>query len=569
MSVVMLSLGSVLAVSLVPLVAILLSLLREEQLRRSVLYLVSFSTGGLLGNVFIHILPEMAEKGTAQFSRGLLVLLGGMVFSFAVEKVIHWRHCHVLPSEEHDRTHTHPAGVLSLIGDGIHNFIDGMVIAAAFLVGVPLGVSTALAVLFHEIPQELGDFAVLVHSGFGKQRALMWNLLSGAVAFLGAVLVLMTSAASTGLPSFLLPFAAGNFLYLAGSDLIPELHKEARADRAILQILCMVAGIVVMGVIAQREESFPVSLEAPQTVVSTAAPVGEEVEEELFALLHENIVSGGPPKDGIPAIDQPLMTSAEEADLWLQPEDIVFGVSKGDFIVAFPQRILVWHEIVNIDVGGERLSVTYCPLTGTAIGYKGTIGSGEGTTFGVSGKLVNSNLIMYDRATDSYWPQILGRAISGFAQGQLLSEFPVAWTTWERWKDRYPETQVLSRSTGFLRDYGPSGDPYGSYLADDQGYYVSDHVIFPLIAEDDLLPPKTVVVGIRDGEGNAAAIRKDRLRREGEVRVPLGGRSIIITYDADLDFYAAHDAETGEWINAFDAFFFAWYAFFPETHVYL
>lgn len=248
MDAVLFTLGSVLAVSLVPLVGILFLALHEDALRRAILPIVSFSTGSMLGTVFLHMVPAMAEQ-QEELSRGLAILLGGVVFSFAVEKVIHWRHCHVLPREALEHEHYHPAGLLSFVGDGIHNFVDGAVIAASFLVSVPLGFSATLAVIFHEIPQEIGDFAVLVHSGFTRRRALLFNLLSGVVAFLGAGLVLLGASQWSNLAGGLLPFAAGNFLYIAGSDLIPELHKEARLPQALGQILAMVAGILVMALL--------------------------------------------------------------------------------------------------------------------------------------------------------------------------------------------------------------------------------------------------------------------------------------------------------------------------------
>lgn len=286
---------------------------------------------------------------------------------------------------------------------------------------------------------------------------------------------------------------------------------------------------------------------------------------DILDTLLRNVISGGPPKDGIPAVDQPQFVTAEQADTWLQPQDVVFGIAEGDTVIAFPQRILVWHEIANIEVGGEPRSVTYCPLTGTAIGFMGKLSQGQATTFGVSGKLVNSNLLLYDRATDSLWPQILGRAISGPERGRFLQEFPVVFTTWERWRMKYPSTLVLSRETGFLRDYSPVGDPYGSYLEDDGGYYISDRVIFPLIHEDDRLSPKTVVVGVRDAQGNAAAVTKERLRRDGKTEVTLGGIPVTIIYDGDLDTHSARRKDTGAWVNSLQAFWFAWAAFYPET----
>ncbi|MGQ0752113.1 MAG: DUF3179 domain-containing protein [Betaproteobacteria bacterium] len=290
-------------------------------------------------------------------------------------------------------------------------------------------------------------------------------------------------------------------------------------------------------------------------------------EEKSLSLLQKNVASGGPPKDGIPAIEKPHYTSAVEADKWLLPEDVVFGVDRGGVIAAYPQRILVWHEIVNETVGGENVSITYCPLTGTAIGYKGRVAPKTFSTFGVSGKLVNSNLIMYDRATDSYWPQILGKAIQGSTRGTKLEEFPVVWTTWAKWKEKHPNTKVLSQRTGFIRNYGKDGDPYGSYLGKDKGYYGSERLLFRPISEDKQLHPKAVVVGIRDDAGNAAAILKDRLRKEKSMEVPIGNRTVVVAYDERLDAHSATVKGTADWINAFDAMWFAWKGFYPNTQL--
>ncbi len=303
-------------------------------------------------------------------------------------------------------------------------------------------------------------------------------------------------------------------------------------------------------------------------VAAAPAKPALSVEEDNFlSLLQKNLASGGPPKDGIPAIEKPQYTSAAEADKWLLPGDVVFGVDHAGLIAAYPQRILVWHEIVNESLGAETLSITYCPLTGTAIGYKGKVKPQIFSTFGVSGTLVNSNLVMYDRSTDSQWPQIFGKAINGPARGTRLEEFPVVWTTWEKWKKKHPDTRVLSQRTGFVRNYGKGGDPYGSYLGKDKGYYSSERLLFRPIFEDKQLHPKAVVVGIRDGAGNAAAILKDRLRREKKAEVKLGDRTVVVTYDPGLDFHSAAINGTAEWINAFDAMWFAWKGFYPNTQL--
>lgn len=240
------SLLSVVGVSLLSLLGILFFLIDERFIAKTLLYFVSFSTGALMGDVFIHILPDMAENQEF-FARGSLIILGGIVFSFAIEKIIHWRHCHILPMSGHEHhDHHHAFGIMSIIGESMHNFIDGIIIAASFLASVPVGIATTLAVVFHEIPHEIGNFAVLLHSGFSKKRALLFNLLSASTAILGTVLVLLLSTKVSPLTLYLLPFAAGNLLYIAGSDLIPELHKHTRLHQGIFQLLAMIAGMGFM-----------------------------------------------------------------------------------------------------------------------------------------------------------------------------------------------------------------------------------------------------------------------------------------------------------------------------------
>ena len=243
------ALASVIGVSLLSLLGILFFLVEEKFIRSILLYLVSFSTGAILGDVFIHILPDMAKS--ENFSGQSLVILLGILVSFTIEKIIHWRHCHLLPGEhEH---HHHAFGIMSIFGESVHNFIDGIVIAASFLASLPIGISTTLAVVFHEIPHEIGNFAVLLHSGFRKGRALLMNLLAASTAILGAVLVLLASSSLTSLTSSLLPFAAGNLLYIAGSDLIPELHKHTKLHEGLFQLLAMVLGMGFMYVLLLLE----------------------------------------------------------------------------------------------------------------------------------------------------------------------------------------------------------------------------------------------------------------------------------------------------------------------------
>jgi zinc and cadmium transporter len=244
----LLTLASVILVSAISLIGIVTFALHEHFVRRILLPLVGFSTGALLGDVFLHMFPEMTGDPAA-FPRKLLLVLAGILLSFIIEKIIHWRHCHcsALPSKH--ESHIHPMGMMNLIGDGIHNILDGALIAGSFLVSVPLGIATTLAVVFHEIPQEIGDFAVLLYSGFTRGRALFLNVLSGLAAIAGAVIVLLFAKALPVLGDFLLPIAAGNFLYIAGSDLIPELHKETRLFHALLQLLTILIGIGIMALL--------------------------------------------------------------------------------------------------------------------------------------------------------------------------------------------------------------------------------------------------------------------------------------------------------------------------------
>lgn len=233
----------VIGVSLLSLLGIVFFLFDERDVRAYILYFVSLSTGALLGDVFIHIVPEMASK--ASFASDLYVLLFGILFSFMLEKLIHWRHCHMLPSG----THHHPMGIVNMFGESVHNFIDGLVIAAGFVAGIPIGISTTLAVMIHEIPHEVGNVAILLHSGYPRRQAIAFNALSAAASVIGAAFVLATAASSEAISGAMLPFAAGNLLYIAGSDLIPELHKESKLLQSFGQLACIVVGMGLMYVV--------------------------------------------------------------------------------------------------------------------------------------------------------------------------------------------------------------------------------------------------------------------------------------------------------------------------------
>lgn len=235
------TIGSVFVVSLTSLVGIVTFSLGLGRLKRLLLVLVSLSVGTLFGSTFFHLIPEAFEK--QGFGPEVpLWILGGLLLFFVLEKFIHWRHCHVPASSDHP----HPVVFMNLVGDGLHNFIDGVLIGAAFLVDVPTGITTSVAVLVHEIPQEIGDFGTLVWGGLPVRKALMFNFASALFALLGAVLVLILGPQVAGVEAQILPLTAGGFIYIAGSDLIPELRKTPGARDSATQLAAILAGLALI-----------------------------------------------------------------------------------------------------------------------------------------------------------------------------------------------------------------------------------------------------------------------------------------------------------------------------------
>lgn len=238
------SILSTLVVSLVALSGIVLLTLRDKILQKIVLYLVSFAIGGMLANVFFHLLPEAYEISSSIEMTSSLILVG-FLGSFIIEKYIHWHHCHNLHCK-----HSEPVGIMLLIGDALHNATDGMLIAASYMVSVPVGIATTIAIMLHEIPQEIGDFAVLIHSGYTRTKALLWNVLTALTAVIGAVLVVWLHDHISNIEIILLPLIAGNFLYIAGTDLLPTLQKQTKVKSSLLQLVSIVAGILLVFAVA-------------------------------------------------------------------------------------------------------------------------------------------------------------------------------------------------------------------------------------------------------------------------------------------------------------------------------
>ena len=235
------TLVAVFVVSLISLIGIFTLSFDQKKIYKVLIYLVSFSAGTLMGDAFLHLIPGAFESLEDPMKISFSIL-GGILIFFLIEKLIHWRHCHEEPCVHHP----HPFSYVILVGDSIHNFIDGIIIGASFLTSIQLGIATTIAVIFHEIPQEIGDFASLVYAGFSRAKALFFNFITALSAVLGAVIILLINFNPDILTSFLVPFAAGGFIYIAGTDLIPELHKHKNLKASFWQTVAFVLGIGLM-----------------------------------------------------------------------------------------------------------------------------------------------------------------------------------------------------------------------------------------------------------------------------------------------------------------------------------
>jgi zinc and cadmium transporter len=238
-------LWSVIVVSLASLVGILTLWWKISFLKRIVIFLVSLSAGALLWDVFLHLLPELVEHGHFEVHTWFIIL-GAIVFGFIMEKVLHWRHCHMPTGTQ---GHTHPFAIMNLVGDSVHNLIDGLIIGASYLVSIEVGIATTIAVLLHEIPQEIGDFGVLVHGWFSVKKALLVNFFTALTALVWLVIALSLWHFVESAHEFLVPIAIGMFIYIAGSDLIPEMHKETNRKQSLGQLFFFMVGIGIMALL--------------------------------------------------------------------------------------------------------------------------------------------------------------------------------------------------------------------------------------------------------------------------------------------------------------------------------
>ena len=270
----------------------------------------------------------------------------------------------------------------------------------------------------------------------------------------------------------------------------------------------------------------------------------------------DEILHGGPGRDGIPSLDDPVFVKAGEAK-FLSAKDRVLGIAINGVARAYPVRILNYHEIVNDSIGAEAIVVTYCPLCGSGIAFSSTI-NGRRLEFGVSGLLYNSDVLLYDRQSKSLWSQIKKTAVTGPMRGTKLHAIPLSHTTWRDWQTRHPNTQVLSTDTGFRRNYKVS--PYGDYTRDGRLY-------FPVAEQNSQYRRKSTVLGL-EIDGQFKAYPFDELKKSPEQFTDeFEGRLFEVIYDKKNQTARIVDPEGNE-LPTLLAFWFAWYAFHPDTDIY-
>lgn len=288
---------------------------------------------------------------------------------------------------------------------------------------------------------------------------------------------------------------------------------------------------------------------------------GEMIDTLNSKVSSDEIVSGGPPKDGIPSIDKPKFISVMLADEFLSDNDPGIAVSINEVSRFYPYQILVWHEIVNDTVNGKRILVTYCPLCLTGYVFDPLV-KGERVEFGTSGKLWKSNLVMYDRETDSLWSQILGEAIAGEMTGSKLEVLPSDQVLYGNWKKQFPNGEVLSRETGAIKFYG--SNPYGDYFS------ATNLALSLAKPSDTRLPNDAFVFGIVVND-KAKAYHVEAVKKIGRVEDVFDGETFVAEHDKELDvvrMFKKNKDGSLERINPFSAFWFSWAAARPDTELF-
>jgi len=334
---------------------------------------------------------------------------------------------------------------------------------------------------------------------------------------------------------------------------------------AIVVVIGAIAVIVFGSKLFRKDFSLPKGGEAQKEVITIQDNSGA-VEKEIMVtdgVKHsvplDSILGGGPPKDGIPSIDNPKFISISEASKQLSDTEPGLAFELGNVNRFYPFQILVWHEIVNDTINGKRVLVTYCPLCLSGIVFDPLV-NGERVEFGTSGKLWNSNLVMYDRKTDSLWSQILGEAIVGEMTGTRLEVLPSDQVRFGDWRKLHPSGEVLSRDTGTTRFYGQ--DPYGDY-------YTTPGTFFPVDKKDSRLDEKEFVLGIVVN-GKAKAYWPPAIKKTGRSEDVFQGKTIIAEYEKDIDAVRLFEKKNDEKlvrINPFGSFWFSWVAAHPDTEL--
>ena len=338
----------------------------------------------------------------------------------------------------------------------------------------------------------------------------------------------------------------------------------------IALVIIVLVSVLYSNIISQSKPSFNDSqVELETTSNEMESEIKTTSDGTRYIINPDLIMGGGPPKGGIgvdigiPALakENIKFVSVEEADQWIEDNELVLVLRYKNETRVYPHQIMVWHEIANDVVAGDPILITYCPLCGSGIAYERTIeieGEKVETRFGTSGKLYNSNLIMYDERTDTYWQQIGGLAIVGELTGQELIPIDLDTVVWRDWKIANPDSQVLSQDTGMNRYYGR--DPYGNYYED------SFLLLFPVDNRDDRVHPKTVIFGIEINE-EYSAYREEDIKTQMPIQDVVGGVEIKITRNVggDVDIIRL---DTNERVPKERDFWFAWYAFHPQTKLY-
>jgi len=504
---------------------------------------VSFTIASLLLATLVRVLGIPADT-VRLFAVGLLVIFGlSMVFPTVWEKTQGWieRHWRFQPSQNKN----------SGFGDG-------------FITGVSLGIVWTPCI--------------------GPVVAAVATLAAVSSFSLSAVFIALAYALGTGVPLY--------FVAKGGSQVSQKLSfvkSQNQKIRQIFGLIILATALFIWSGTDRALQSWTLNnLPESWTQITTTFENSVNVDSQLEKLKGNNQVQKANPgktvirdvdlqndftgatiakadllqgcfgKDCIPSIDNPTFESVQKADTWLTPDDRIFALNFNGVVRAYPQRIMNWHEIVNDDVNSTPIAITFCPLCGSALAFERKV-DGVITEFGVSGKLHNSDLVMYDRYEGNLWQQITGEAIVGPAarRNETLVKVPITTVEWSQWKTEHPETEVLSRDTGFTRNYDQY--PYGTYEENDE-------LIFGVKGLDTSLQIKTPVYGI-EVEGLSKAYPETVFDEDKTISDQLGDISLSLKKDADGDILITR-IDTGEQITPIRLFWFAWAAFHPNTELY-